>query len=106
MSKQTTDYLAIIPIGGGSSWGRAPNKDVAVERAIQALRDWDTLFNVSDIEVTLNVIDVQGYSDCAWGGYPGGYVHGKSETTGEHEAIKRPVEHVKRTTPKWKRRKR
>jgi hypothetical protein len=101
-----TDYLAIIPIGGGSSWGRDPDKETAINHAIRNFKDWEVYYDVSNIEVTINVIDVQGYDECAWGGYPGGYIHGTNEATGEDEAIKRPIEHVKRTTPKWKHRKR
>ena len=99
------DYLAIIPIGGGSSWGRSPDKDAAVQNAIRSLRDWDSLFDVSGIEITVNVVDVQGYSDCSWGGHPGGYMYGKNEETGLDEPVKRPFEKVKVVTPKWKRRK-
>lgn len=104
MHTHERDYLAIIPIGGGSSWGRAPDKEAAIENAIAALRDWDVYFDVSEIDVTINVIDVQGYGSCSWGGHPGGYVHGTNEITGNDEAIKRPVEHVMRITPKWKKR--
>lgn len=100
----TTDYLAIIPIGGGSSWGRAPDKDAAIENAIKSLRDWEVYYDVSEIDVTINVIDVQGYTTCSWGGDR--YIIGTNEVTGEKEAIKRPIEHVVRITPKWKHRKR
>jgi len=99
------DYLAIIPIGGGSSWGRSPDKETAIKNAIAALKDWQGCFDVSSIGITVNVINVQGYGECVWGGYPGGYVHGTNEATGAMEAIKRPIEHVKQITPKWKRRK-
>lgn len=92
-------------MGGGSSWGRSPEKETAIKNAITALKDWHVYFNVSGIEVTVNVIDVQGYGSCSWGGYPGGYVHGTNEATGVDEAIKRPIDHVKQMTPKWKRRK-
>ena len=106
MTTAKHDYLAIIPIGGGSSWGRAPDKEAAIKNAIANYRDWEVYFVVANTEVTVNVIDVNGYSTCDWGGHPGGHIHGKNEVTGEYEAIKRPIEHVKRITPKWKRRKR
>ena len=97
-----SDFIAVILIGGGSSWGRSPDKEEAIKNAIAALRDWEVYFAVSDIEITLNVVDVKGYSTCHWGGgYPGGWMRGTNETTGEDEAIKRPVEIVKRQTPKW-----
>lgn len=99
------DYLAVILIGGGSSWGRSPDKETAIKNAIASLRDWEVYFDVSNYEATVNVIDVRGYSKCSWGGYPGGWMHGTNEATGDDEAIKRPVEVVKRMTPKWRRRK-
>lgn len=103
MPKHGHDYLAIILIGGGSSWGRSPDKEDAISNAIAALKDWDDFFDVSGVEVNINVIDVIGYSDCSWGGYPGGWMHGKNEATGMDEAIKRPIEKIKRMTPRWKR---
>lgn len=96
----TTDYLAIIPIGGGSSWGRAPDREKAIEHAIKSLRDWEVYFDVSEIDVTINVIDVQGYGKCVWDSRG---IHGTNEATGEDEAIKRQIEHVVRITPKWPR---
>jgi hypothetical protein len=97
------DYLAVIPIGGGSSFGRAPDKEAAIKNAITGLRDWTALFDLSAKEVTINVVDVDGYGDCSWGGYPGGWLHGTNEATGKDEAIERPIEYVKRVTPKWRR---
>jgi hypothetical protein len=46
-----SDYLAIIYIGGGSSHGRAPDKEKAITTALKNLRDWQSLFQVSDIDV-------------------------------------------------------
>ena len=98
----THDYLAVILIGGGSSWGRSPDKETAIKRAITALRDWTAYYQLSNTEVTINVIDVQGFGDCSWGGHTEGWMHGISEATGQSEAIKRPVEQVKRQTPRWR----
>jgi hypothetical protein len=95
-----TDYLAIIPIGTGSSWGRASNKETAITNALRSLKDWDVYFDVSEIEVTVNVIDVQGYSTVVWDNRG---VHGTNEATGKDEAINRHIEHVQRSTPKLKR---
>jgi hypothetical protein len=94
------DYLAIIPIGTGSSWGRASSKETAIANALRSLKDWDVYFDVSEIEVTVNVIDVQGYSTVTWDSRGG---HGLNETTGENETINRPIEYVQRSTPKLKR---
>jgi hypothetical protein len=96
------DYLAVILIGGGSSWGRAPDKEEAIKRAMKALKEWTIYFDLSNIEVGINVIDVAGYSDCRWGSNPDGWLHGTNTKTGKDEAIKRPIELVKRTTPRWK----
>jgi hypothetical protein len=96
------DYLAIILIGTGSSWGRSSDKEAAIQNAIKSYRDWDCYFKVADTDVTVNVIDVQGYGDCSWGAYPGGWMYGKNEATGEQEKVDRPVEQVTRRTPKWR----
>jgi hypothetical protein len=100
-----TDYLAVISIGAGSSFGRASDKEEAIKLAIRNYRDWDHLFVVSDTDVVLNVVDVQGYGQCSWGAYPGGWLYGTNEATGKHEKIDRPVEHITRRTPKWRKRK-
>jgi hypothetical protein len=93
------DYLAIIYIGGGSSWGRAPVKETAIKNAITALRDWRSLFKVADVEVTVNVVDVTGYGQVTWSHH--GF-DGVNEKTGKDEHFDPPVELVKRTTPKWR----
>src|SRR5262249_8792241 len=90
------DFLAVISMGGGSSWGRSPDREIAIENAITALKDWNDVFDLAQKEVTINVVDVQGYGKCHWGAYPDGWLHGTNEATGEDEAIDRPVEHVKR----------
>src|SRR4051794_14398284 len=98
MAKQAIDtkhdYLAIIPIGGGSSWGRSPDKETAIKNAITALRDWTCYYKLANTEVTINVVDVQGYGKRHWGEYPGGWLYGTNEATGEDEPIKRSIEHV------------
>lgn len=98
-----TDYLAIIPISTGSSWGRSPDKEKAIKLAIANYRDWDVYYVVANTEVIINVIDVNGYGTVAWGSTG---LYGTNEATGEEEKIDRPIEYVKRITPKWKRRKR
>jgi hypothetical protein len=95
------DYLAVIPIGGGCSWGRGSDKVEAVNNAVRQLRDWETLFVVSNIQVSVNVIEVTGYGECNWGYGP---VRGVNKVTGKDEPIDRPVEQVKAFTPKWRKR--
>lgn len=105
MQTDTTerDYLAVILIGSGSSWGRSPDKEDAIKRALRAYRDWDSLFDIYDKDVLINVVNVAGYSDCRWGGYPGGWMYGKNEATGADEPIKRKIEHVTRRMEKRRR---
>ena len=95
------DYLAIIPIGAGSTFGRGRDKEKAIRTALAHLRDWDSLYNTSEIQVTINVVDIHGYGDCDWG-FDG--LQGVNEATGKYEPIQRPVEHIKRVTPKLRRR--
>jgi hypothetical protein len=104
MAQPCHDYLAVILIGGGSSWGRSPDKEEAIRGAIRNYRDWDSIYKVSDTDVVVNIIDVKGYDQCSWGAYPGGWLRGKNEATGETENIDRQIESVKRHTPKWRRR--
>jgi len=98
------DYLAVIPVGGGSSWGRASNKEDAIKIAVSSVKDWGGLFEVSGVPVKVNVVDVSGYGDLHWGVYPDGWLRGVNEETGKEEAIKRTVEVFDRTTPKWRKR--
>jgi hypothetical protein len=100
--KTAADYLAIIFVGGGSSWGRSPDKEKAIANAIKNFRDWRQLFEVDGVEVKVNVIDVQGYSDAHWGSYPDGWLHGTNEATGKDEVIERANDIITRTTPKRK----
>jgi hypothetical protein len=95
------DYLAVILIGCGSSWGRARDKNEAIANAIHSFRDWQSLYKVSNIEVTVNVADVRGYSDVSWGHF--GF-HGTNELTGKDEKFEPKVEQVKAFTPKWRKR--
>lgn len=60
------DYLAIILIGGGSSYGRADSEDEAVSRAITALYDWSHLYQIDGAEVTVNLYDVTGNDQLWW----------------------------------------
>lgn len=99
-----SDWLAVILIGGGSSFGRDANREKAIDLAVRHFRDWDHLFAVADREVKVNVVNVTGYSDLTWGAFPSGWLHGVNNATHADEPINRPVEIVVRRTPKWKRR--
>lgn len=95
-----SDYLAIIYIGGGSTHGRAPDKEKAITLALKYVRDWRALFEVSNIPIIVNVIDVQGYGDVSWGV---GGLEGRNEETGAYEKIDRPVSTTTRRTPRIRR---
>lgn len=89
-----SDYLAVIMLPGGSSWGRDADKETAIKKAIKRVRDWRDLYQVSDKEVTVNVTDVEGYDDIHWNDLGEWYADGK---------LFKPVfEKIKRRTPKWK----
>lgn len=87
------DYLAVIMLPGGSSWGRSSDKEEAINNAVKSVRDWKHLFKVSNVEVTVNVVDVTGYNEVVWSDI-GWYRDG--------EKFKPVIEKVKRTTPKWR----
>jgi hypothetical protein len=88
-----SDYLAIIYIGGGSSWGRGSDKDSAVKNAVKSLRDWKTLYKVSNVMVTVNVFETEGHDDIAWDDL-GFWADGKK--------FKPTIETVKCLTPNWR----
>ena len=96
MAEKPKDYLAIILIGAGSSHGRGPTKEEAIKRCLVYLRDWEHLYKVDDVTVTINVIDVTGYDKIVWG--VTGIV-GVVEATGEEETIDRPFEPVEVYVP-------
>lgn len=103
MTEAAHDYLAFILIGAGSSYGRSPRKEEAIKTAIQSLGDWRHLFKVDDVDVTINVVDVNGYDTVLWGpdgifGVPEGQPHTK------HERVVAPIEKVTRHTPKRRKR--
>jgi hypothetical protein len=101
---KVTDYLAVILIGAGSSYGRSPDKEEAIRMALRSVSDWRGMFNVDGVEFGINVVDVSGYSSCSWGAYPKNWLWGVNEATGVDEPIMRDVEVIKRTTPARKKR--
>ena len=101
-AQRAPEYFAIILIGVGSAWGRSPDKETAIKRAITSLKDWQVYYKLSAVEVLINVIDIGGYLDVDVATGRPDWIMGTNEATGEYEAIKSPVEQVKRTTPKWR----
>lgn len=95
-----TDYIAFILVGAGSAWGRSSDKEEAINNALKQLRGWDKYFEVYDVDVHINVIEVSGYDDVIWDDFG---IHGKRTDASDYEKIDRPVEKVIRRTPPKKR---
>jgi hypothetical protein len=95
----THDYLAVILIGTGSSWGRAPVKEEAVQNAIRNYRDWGVYYKVADTDVIVNVVDVGGFDVVSWDDRG---VYGKRD--GESVKLDRPIEQQLHHTPNWRKR--
>ena len=61
------DYLAIIRIGGGSSYGRAASIFDAVESAIRiCILDWSRYYELEDSAIKVQVFDVTGRDELTW----------------------------------------
>jgi hypothetical protein len=61
---KVTDYLAIIYIGGGSSWARAKTGFDAIKEAKEICeRDWGSMFTFSDEPAYIAVYDVSKTKD-------------------------------------------
>lgn len=96
------DYIAVIFIAGGSSWGRSPDKEKAIKIALSNYHDWESLFVMSEHDVPINIWDVSGYDKCWWD-YA---MHGHNTATDKDEDIERKPEIVtRRFVPRKKRRK-
>ena len=78
------DYLAVIYIAGGSSHGRSPDKEKAINLALQYFNDWDSLFLLTERDLEIQVVNVDGYGQCFWD-HRG--MHGINEATGKEEDI-------------------
>lgn len=64
----SNDYIAIILIGGGSSWFRAPTKQAALKGVARLVRaDWGKLFKLTKGEIVpATLVDVTGHDDVSW----------------------------------------
>jgi len=62
----TQDYLAIVRIGGGSSYGRGETIDEAVRLCKMAVRDWDHLFGVYEVPIKAAIYDTTGIDAVHW----------------------------------------
>ena len=91
---QGTDYLAVILIAGGSSWGRHPDKAKAIKAALRIYKaDWGKLFKIrKGDEVVVNVVDVFPHNEVRFGDR--GFWIGDSD-----EKLDRKIEHVTAMVP-------
>jgi hypothetical protein len=96
------DYFALIPMGAGGSWGRGPTREAAVKEVLRNLRDWDQIYKVDDVTVTINIVEVTGYGTVDWDVFG---LHGVNEATGKRELINRPFKGVETYVPKRRKRK-
>ena len=63
----THDYIAIVLLGGGSSWARNSNPEAAISQVTKHLvNDWSRIFNLSGAEVRVNLWDVTGNDSVHW----------------------------------------
>lgn len=102
MTDETREWLAWVNVGAGCSWCRSTVKDTAILGAIKNLKDWDRLFDVYDVPITVLVCEVTGYGDLIWD-YSG--VHGvrNGDEEGKYTAVPYTVEREQRQTPPKKR---
>lgn len=61
-----SDYIAIVSIAGGSSHGRSSSKEDAISRCLFFFRDWESVFEIPEQDLTIAVYDVDGYDHVVW----------------------------------------
>lgn len=88
---KTTDYIATILIGGGSSYGRSHDKEEAIKTCLRIFKaDWGKMFGIKKgAPVTVNVVDVFPHNEVAWD--PRGFWVGDEPLTRKIEKIERRV---------------
>jgi len=92
----TTDYLAVILVGGGSAWGRHSDKEKAIKTALRIYKqDWGKVFVIKKgDDVVLNVMDVHPYNEVTFD-HRGWWV----KDGDEYKLLDRKIEHVNRSVP-------
>ena len=61
------DIIAILLVGAGSSFGRAPTEEQAIEKCAKtAVADWSSMFDLAGKEATINLFDVTGHDNIFW----------------------------------------
>jgi hypothetical protein len=94
MPKPTTDYVAVILVGGGSAWGRHSKKETAIKTALEVYKkDWGKVFVIrKGDEVVVNVIDVHPHNEVNWD-HQGWW----AKVGDGYEKLERKIEHVHRS---------
>ena len=89
----TSDFLAVIFIGGGSSYGRSKTKAGAIKACKRALRDWRDVFDLKGSSLTIHVIECDGFDEVTFD-YQGftGKPDGKPDA--EWQKLTAPIEHI------------
>ena len=79
-TKTETDYLAFVSIMGGGSLARGESLVDTVQRCLNiTICDWGSMFKLDDAEMKINVFDVTGFDQVAWGADG---IHGWNEDEG------------------------
>jgi hypothetical protein len=62
-----SDFLAVTLIGAGSSWGRSPDKETAIQNCVEHLiEDWSALYLLQGMAKTVTVYNVEGHDEVWW----------------------------------------
>jgi hypothetical protein len=61
------EYLAILPIGAGGSYGRGETPEAAADRCAKiAVADWSSLYDMHGKTVKMSVYDISAHPDVWW----------------------------------------
>jgi hypothetical protein len=90
----THDYLAVILVGGGSAWGRDPDKETAIKTALRIYKkDWGKVFVIKKgDEVVVNVMDVHPHDEITFD-HQGWW----AKVGDDYERLDRKIEYVHRS---------
>ena len=93
VANRAHDYLAVVFIGAGSSYGRSSNKETAIDNCMRALKDWTVYYELEGAAIKLNILDVQGWETVYWGA--DGF-WGKNPDDAKGTKLDLPIERVER----------
>jgi hypothetical protein len=87
------DYLGIIFLMGGSSYGRASTPEEARDNALRSLMDWAHLADLREAKVVVSTYDVTGHESIAWN------ARGVYDSDTNEDLHDRHLGHYRITTP-------